>query len=113
MIDDGVTWAVELGAEGSFGDRHSDGIGKALTQRTGRCLHSWRDAKFGMAWSFRVKLAEALELAHWQIIASEMKQRVEQHRGVAVRQHKTITIGPRRIFRIVAQMVAPEHGSDF
>jgi hypothetical protein len=60
-----------------------------------------------------VKLAKAFQLAHWQAITSEMKQSIEKHRGMAIRQYKAIAVGPCRICRIMVQVTAPEYGSDF
>ena len=46
MIDEAVT---ELGIEDAFGERHADGVGKALAERTRRRLDARRVAVFGMA----------------------------------------------------------------
>src|SRR2546430_17054111 len=40
--------------------------------------------------------------------AGEMEHGPEQHRGVAVREHKPIAVGPDRVLRIEAQDAMPE-----
>jgi hypothetical protein len=40
--------------------------------------------------------------------ASEMKRGPEQHRGVAIRQHKTIPIGPDRVLRVEVEHPIPD-----
>ena len=42
MIDDFVTGLIELRGEQPFGERHPDGVGEPLSQRTGRRLHARR-----------------------------------------------------------------------
>ena len=38
-----------------------------------------------------------------------MQQRIQQHRGVAVRQNEAVAVPPARIGRVVFQEVAPQH----
>jgi len=40
--------------------------------------------------------------------AAEEEHRVEQHRGVAGREHEAVAVGPDRVGRVVAQVVLPE-----
>ncbi len=54
------------------------------------------------------ELTEILQLVNRQIVACQVQQTVEQHRGMAIRQHEAVAVGPERIRRIVFQVVPPE-----
>ena len=56
-----------------------------------------------------MQLAEVLQLAHWQIVAGEVQQAVNQHRAVAVGEHEAVAIGPQRVGRVMVQVAAPQH----
>ena len=110
VIDD---VAAEQRGEMALGDRHADGIGEALAERPGRGLDAGRVAVFGMAGRERTELAEALDLADRHLLVAEkMKQRVEQHRAVAGREHEAVAVGPGRIGRIEFQETREQHGGD-
>ena len=68
VIDDVV---AEQRGEVALGDRHADGIGKPLAERTGRGLDAGRVAVFGMAGRERAELAEALDLADRHRLVAE------------------------------------------
>jgi hypothetical protein len=103
-----VTVPVELGGQQLLGQRHAHRVGDALPQRAGGGLHTRCDAHFRMASGFAVQFAEVFQLVHRQLVAGEMQQRVNQHRSVAVAQHKTVAVGPGRIGGVVAQVAAPQ-----
>ena len=100
--------AVELSSQQFFCQRHANRITNTLPQRASGSFYARGNAHFGVASGFAVQLAEVLQLAHWQVIASQMQQRVQQHGAVAVAQHKTIAVIPLWVCRIVAQMAAPQ-----
>ncbi len=60
VVDDVVARAVEALAEEALGDRHADGVGDALAQRTGRDLDAGRVAALGVPGRARAPLAELL-----------------------------------------------------
>ena len=102
VIDDRAVRHVELRSEKLLGERHADGVRKALSERSRRRFDTGRHADFGMARCLRMQLAKALQLAHRQVVAGKMQQRVLQHRPMAIRQNKTIAVRPVRIRGIVA-----------
>ena len=59
-----------------------------------------------------MKLAKIFQLFHWQIVAGEVQQRVNQHGAVTVGQHEAIAVGPVWISRVVLQVIIPQHFSD-
>src|SRR5215831_11930534 len=76
---------------------------------------------FRVAWGLAVKLTETTDileanrgLAHRFIVridglnSAEVERGPEQHRGVAVGQHETITVGPDWILRIEAENAIPD-----
>ena len=79
-------------------DRHADRVAEALAERPGGGLDAGRMAVFGMAGRDRAELAEALDLVdRHRLVAEEMKQRIDQHRAVAGREHEPVAIGPVRL----------------
>ena len=91
------------------GDRHPDRVPRALAERAGRHLDTGRVAVLGMAGREAPPLAEALELVERQVIARQVEQRVEQHAAVPRREDESVTAGPGRVGRVVAQVARPEH----
>ncbi len=110
VIDDVV---AEQRREVAFGDRHADRIGESLAERTGRGFDAGRVAVFGMTGRQRADLAEALDLVdRHRLVAEEMKQRIDQHRAVAGREHEAVAVGPGRIGGIEFQEARKQHGRD-
>ena len=62
-----------------------------------------------MAGSLGMKLAEALDFLHRQVIAGEVQQGVNQHRAVPIGQYEPVAVSPLGIGRIVAQMMNPQN----
>ena len=96
---------------GKMGSAHSHAhtISKTLAQGPGSDFHSWRQKILRMAWRFRAPLAEILDFIQREIIARQIKQRIDQHRAVPGREEEAIPILPLRVVRIVAQKTCPEH----
>ena len=113
VIDDFVAGLVEFGRQQLFSHRHADGVGDALAKGTGGGLHARRIAVFRVTRRFRMQLAEALELVHRQVVAGQMQQRIQQHRAVAVGQHKAVAVKPFRVGRVMAQVMVPHDFGDF
>ncbi len=97
----------------AFRDRHADGIGKALAERSGGGFDARRVAVFGMAGRLRAELPEALDLVDRHLlVAEQIEQRIKQHRAVTGRQHEAVAVGPRWIGRIEFQETREQHGRD-
>ncbi|MNT95736.1 hypothetical protein D3C72_2376720 [compost metagenome] len=79
-----MAWLVELGGQGAFSDRQPDSIRQPLTERSGGCFDARRIAKLRVAGRFGMQLAEIFDLRQRQIIAGQMQQAVQEHRGVTV-----------------------------
>ena len=112
VTDDRVPVPVEARREHLLRDRHTDGVREALPERSGGRLDPWCVAALGVARGHRVELPKALDLLDRQRVAAEMKQRIDEHRAVPVRQHEAVPIHPRGIGRVVPQVVVPEHLRD-
>ncbi len=56
-----------------------------------------------------MKLAKVLQLAHGQLVAREVQQRIQQHGAVAVGQHKAVAVMPLRVTRVVLEVTVPQH----
>jgi hypothetical protein len=100
VVDDVVTrtvfLAVELGRQQLLGQRHAHCVADALAERAGGGFHAGRDAELRVAGGLAVQLPELLQLVHGQVVAGKVQQRVDQHRAVAVAQHKSVTVRPVR-----------------
>ena len=109
-----IAWPGALNSlrEQRLGERHADRVGEALPERPRGRLDAGRDADFGMARRLRMQLAEIAQLAHRQVVAGQVQQRVLQHRAVAVGQHEAVAVGPMRIRGVVAQMAIPQRDRD-
>ncbi len=120
MVEQHSLVTVEMGGQPALGQRHADRIGTALAQRTRRGLHAGGHPVFGVAGGLGGQLPEltdvlqadgwiagrpavCVDLAH----ARQVEQAVEQHRGVADREHEAVAIGPVWFVRIIAQEPAP------
>src|SRR5215470_9900926 len=53
-------------------------------------------------------MTEAFVFSVDRLRAREMKHRPEQHRGVTVREHEAVAVGPDRILRIEAHRAVPD-----
>ena len=109
VVDDVVPVAVELGRQATLGDGHPDRVRQPLPERPGRRLDARRQPRLRVARRLRPPLPERLELRQRQVVAGEVEQRVEQHRGVPSRQHEPVAVGPVGVTRGVAQEPRPQH----
>ena len=113
---------IEALRQPTLGDRHADAHPTALTQGPSRRLDARGAMIFGVAWTFTIQLAEALDVVESDcefgaapligLYASKMQHRIEQHRGVSVGQHEAVAIWPSRIIRIKAQKALPQRVND-
>ena len=114
VVEEVEAGAIEVLSQPARCDRHADAVAAALSQRPGGRLDADGQPIFGVARTFAVELAEQLDIveAHRRPVlglhAGKMQQGIEQHRGVAVRQNEAVAVGPRRLFRIVAQELLPQ-----
>ena len=112
VIDDVVALLVEAAGQRLFGNRHADGIGDALAERTGGGLDARGIAVFRVTRGLGVQLAEVFQLFDRQVVAGQMQQRIDQHRAVAVGEHEAVAIRPLRIGRVVSQEIVPQYLGD-
>ena len=92
-------------------NRHAHGIGDALAQRPGGGFDARQMAIFGMACAGAADFAEILDVIQGDAwIPGQPKQRIEQHRAMARRQHKAVAVGPVGVAGIEFQELAEQHG---
>src|SRR6476660_9670330 len=107
MVEQIVTAVVVGGRKPALRDRHSDARRNALSERTGSGFDARGPPVFRMTGTPAAGLAKIFQIIerHRQTIrllvaralrfyAAEMKQAVEQHRGVADREHESIAVRP-------------------
>ena len=97
--------AAELLFQLALGDRHANGIGNALAERTGGGFDARGMTEFRMAGGLGAELAELLDVLDGHVlVARQIEQRVEQHRAMPGRQDETIAVCPERRLRIEFQV---------
>ena len=64
VVDHGEAFTVKLGGEHLFGQRHTDAIGDALTERPGRRFHVRRHTNLRMSRGFATHLTEVFDALH-------------------------------------------------
>jgi hypothetical protein len=121
MVKEGEAIAIEVLGEPAFGDRHTDGIAAALTERARRGLDAGRHPILGVARRPGAHLAKVLDVVEANrrqasgpafridlLDAGEVDKRVEKHGGVPDREHKTVSIGPVRHVGIDPEELRPQ-----
>ncbi len=103
---------VKLRCQGAFGNRQPHRVSQPLAERAGGGLNARRIADLRVARRFGVQLAEVFQLLNRQIVAGEVQQAVEQHRGVTVGENKAVAVVPCRIGRVMLEEIVPQHFSD-
>ena len=109
VVNNREAFTVEFFRQQILSQSHAHCIGDALTQWACGGFHAIGIAVFRVAWGFAVPLTEVFQIFNRQIVASQMQQRVNQHRSVAVGQHETVAIHKVWIGWIVAQELVPQH----
>mmetsp|Transcript_3135 Transcript_3135/g.3682 ORF Transcript_3135/g.3682 Transcript_3135/m.3682 type:complete len:669 (-) Transcript_3135:198-2204(-) len=112
VVDDGVVGGVEGGGGVLGRSGHADAVADALAERTGRRLHTRRPAKLGVAGRLGVLGAEVHHLLLGQVVARHVKPGVEEHGAVAGREHEAVAVDPRRVIRVVGELLAEEDGAN-
>jgi hypothetical protein len=80
VVDDVVAGAVEFGGEQLLGQRHADRVARPWPSGPVVVSTPGVTPYFRVARRLAVQLAEALDLAHRQVVAGQVQQRVQQHR---------------------------------
>ena len=108
---------VGLGVEASgghlAGNRKAHGVGDTLAERAGGALYARGLVEFGMPGSLGMELAETLYLVEGQVVAAEMKPRVDKHRAMTGGEHEAVTVQPARGAGAVRKRATVEGGTDF
>src|SRR5690606_29537438 len=108
VIDNLVTFAVELGRKNLFCQCHTHAVSNTLTQRSSSGFNAWGVAQFRVARSFGVQLTELLEIVDGQVIPRQMQQGINEHGAVAIGKHETVAVYPVWVLRVVLEEVIPQ-----
>ncbi len=100
---------AEAGTEVLLGDRHADGVGETLPERSGRDFDTGGVSGFRMARCGGLPLSELAQVVEFEAVARQEQQRVLQDRGVAIGEHEPVAVRPGRICRVVLHDTAVEH----
>ena len=92
---------VEQAALATRRHRHADGVGDALTQRSGGDLHALGVAVLGVAGGLRAPGPQRLEVVELQPEAAEVELDVQGQAGVSAGQHEPVPARPVRVARVV------------
>ena len=102
-------FGVYLIGSKSFCHGKSDGIGDPLSQRTCRNLDTRSMSVFGVSGRFGVELAKILQIIQADIVAPEVKQRVDKPRTVPSGEYQTVTVEPFWVLGVVVEMFTQDH----
>ena len=108
VIHDSGIRKVETGRQVALRHGHPHRIGNSLAKRARSGFDPRGMTILRMPGRLAAPLPEVFKIIEAHIIAGEIKQTVEQHRGVTARKHKPIPIGPQGVCRIVLQILRPE-----
>ena len=103
---------VDARREHPLREGHADGRGEALAERTCRRLDAGRVAVFGMAGGEAAELAELADVVERDAVAGKVEQTVEEHAAVAAGEDEAVAVRPRRILRVVLEVLEPEDRRD-
>ena len=110
VVDQSV---AEAGVDVALRHSHADGRGQALAQRPGGGLDARGVAVLRMPRCVGAQLPKIPDLLHRHgLDPGQMQQGVEQHRAMARRQHKPVTVGPVRARGVVLQKFREQHCGD-
>ena len=104
VIDDVMTRAVERRGQMRLGHGETDRVGDALSERAGGRFHARRVMHLGVPRREALPLPEPLDLGQRQVVPRHVQRAVQQHRGMAHRQHEAVAVGPQRRRRVVPQV---------
>ena len=108
---------VETRRQPLGGHGHADAVAAALAERAGGRLDARGVAVLRVARTLGRQLAEAFDVVEGDggasllftvLHACEVQKRVEQHRGVTVRQDEAVAVRPVRIVGVIVQELTPE-----
>src|SRR5690606_27717809 len=112
MVYDLVTGPVEFRRQHPLREGHADRVGDSLAQGPGSRLDARNEAVLAVSGSLRAELTKVLQFAHRQVVASKMKERIDEHRPMTGGQHEPVAVGPSGIGGIVLQYVTVEYRPD-
>jgi hypothetical protein len=107
-VYDLIALPIKGGRQPSFRDRHPHAVCQPLTERPGGDLHPRRGLVLGMTRCAAAPLPELFDVLHAEVVPGQEQQAVEQHAGVAGREHKPVAIWPCGILRIVTDVARPK-----
>ena len=94
----------ETGIHDPLGERHAHRVRQPLSERARGGLDPVGVAIFRMPGGLAVDLAEPLDLLDRHVlVAGQVKQRIQQHRPVAVGNQEPVAVQPMRVFHVKAQ----------
>ena len=99
---------AEAGSHEPFRDGGAQRHGMTLSERAGSVLDTAREVCFRVTRRHAAPLTQRLKV-FGRIVPGKRKRRIEHRRHVARIEEETITVGVRRIVRIVPQKFGIEH----
>ena len=115
------TRLVKVAGEPLLADRHSYARRDALSEWAGGGLDTRNPMILGVPWCLAVELAEAADVieqnrgpAHQFVVSvyrlgsGQVQHGPKQHRGVPIRKHEPIPVGPDRVLGVEAHHAVPD-----
>ena len=108
VVDDLVSGPVVVLCKEFLRDGHADAVGEPLAERAGGHLGAGGKAKLGVARGLALPLPELPDVVERELVAGEVEQRVQEHRGVAGGQHESVAVGPEGVGGVVLEEPVPQ-----
>ena len=99
---------AEAGSHEAFSDGGAQRHGMTLSERAGSVLDTAREVCFRVTRRHAAPLTQRLKV-FGRIVPGQRQRRIEHRRHVTRIEEETISVGVRRIVRIVAQKFGIEH----
>ena len=89
-----VPWTVVARRKVGLSDCHAHRVADALPERAGRGVNAGSDATLRVSGRLAPPLTEPLDLIEGQVVARQVKQRVEESGSMSGRKDESITVPP-------------------
>mmetsp|Transcript_3657 Transcript_3657/g.9728 ORF Transcript_3657/g.9728 Transcript_3657/m.9728 type:complete len:430 (+) Transcript_3657:906-2195(+) len=112
VVEDVEALFVEVGRHVRRRQRETHAVRQALPERARGHLDARADADLRMAGRARIHLTEGAKVIERQVVAGQVQHGVLQRARVAVGEHETVAVHPRRVLRVVLHHLLPEQMCD-
>ena len=104
-----IAVSVVLCGQMAFCHGHTYSHADSLTQWSCGGFYTYGVTILRMSWCLGSPLSEILQFFHGKSVSSHMQHGIQESGSMSCREHKTVSVEPGRVFRIVHHVLCPEH----